>query len=152
MEPDIDLNKPVENPELVARLRAAGEIPETEDDQRATDRMLLDGIYLLAAQVFHPDGGPAVVDGVMRAGTQINLYTVGLPDDRSALVAFTDWPSLHAAVGEGDDWSGLVQKGPDVFSLGSPPDYPGGVVINPFGPKVTLEVGPERIARMTQRG
>lgn len=142
------VNTPVENSGLVARLLNSRTVHEGDADALETLQMIRDATYLLATQVAHPDGGPPIVDGVMRAGTRINLYVARLADDRPALAAFTDWPSLRAAVGAGDDWSGLIQPGDDLFGMGLSPDYAGGVVINPAGPEVTLELTPDRIAWM----
>lgn len=146
--PGIDVNRPVENPELVARLARWRDSPVSEDEVRQTLRMMREATYLLASRVWHPDGGQPISDGTMRAGTRIDIYTVLLPDDRSALCLFTDWRALRAAVGEGSDWRGLIQRGQDAFGLGLQPDYPGGVVVNPSGPDVTMEMGPEQIASM----
>ena len=144
----MDVSKPVENPDLVAQLLRFHASGGRDEDARETLQLVRDANYLLATQVSHPDGGPPIADGVMRAGTIINIYTVQLPDGRSALAAFTDWPSMRAAVGEGADWQGLIQPGVEVFAMGTSIGYPGGVVINPFGPEVTLEMTPERIAWM----
>lgn len=144
----MSVDVPVANPELVARLIRARSIPEGETDARVTMRMLRDARYLLATQLGHPDGGPPVVDGMMRAGSRIDVFQVALPDGRPALAVFTDWPSLRAALGDGEQWSGLIEPGEDVFRLGLRPEYPGGAVINPAGPEVTLALEPERIASL----
>jgi hypothetical protein len=145
--PPVDLDRPVENPELVEQLRRSHE-PPTEEELRRILQMLRDAVFLIATQMSHPDGRPPVIDGTMRAGTQINVHGVRLPGDRSALAVYTDWPSLRAAVGEGPDWSSLVQTGEEVFKMGLDPDYPGGVVIDPFGPEVTFAMEPAQISWM----
>ena len=139
---------PVANPELVARLIGARSAPETEVEARVTRRMLREARYLLATQLRHPDGGPPIVDGMMRAGSRIDVFQVAHPDGRTALAVFTDWPSLRAAVGGGEEWSGLVEPGEDCFRLGLRPEYPGGAVINPAGPEITVALEPERIASL----
>jgi SseB protein N-terminal domain len=146
-EPPVDLDKPVENPELVAQI-IRGRQSGTDADLRVTLQMLRGAVFLLATQITHPDGDPAIVDGMMRAGTVIKLHTVRLRDDRSALAVFTDWPSLRAAVGDGADWSSIVQTGDDVFALATRPEYPGGVVVDPSGPEVTFAMDPAQIAWM----
>lgn len=147
----IDPSTPVENAALVARLLRSAGAPEDDQAALITLRMIRDATYLIATQISHPDGSAPIADGVMRAGTLINVYSVRLPDERSALAAFTDWPSLRAAVGDGAEWSGLTQPGEDLFRMGLSPDYPGGVVVNPSGPDVSLEMTPERIAWMFSR-
>ena len=64
------------------------------------------------------------------------------------MALYTDWPSLRAAVGDGPEWSSLVETGEQVFEMGLRPDYPGGVVIDPFGPEVSFAMEPEQIAWM----
>jgi hypothetical protein len=145
--PPVDLDKPVENPELVAQMIRVGDSP-TEEDARRTMQMLRDAVFLMATQISHPDGRQPIIDGTMRSGTLINLHGVQLPDDRSALAVYTDWPSLRAAVGDGPEWSSLVQTGEEVFRMGLRPDYPGGVVVNPFGPEVSFAMEPAQIAWM----
>lgn len=145
--PPVDLNKPVENPELVAKLVRSRQSRTREDLQQAL-QMLRDATFLMATQFSHPDGGPAIVDGTIRKGALIKLHTVLLPDDRSALAVFTDWPSLRAAVGEDPAWSSLVETGEQVFRTGLLPAYPGGVVINPSGPEATFAMEPAQIAWM----
>jgi hypothetical protein len=149
--PPVDPNQPVENAALVARLLRSSGTGEDDAAALVTMRMIRDATYLIATQVSHPDGGAPIVDGMMRAGTRINVYTVRLPDGRPALAAFTDWSALRAAVGEGAEWSGLIQPGEDLFRMALSPDYAGGVVVNPSGPDVTLEMTPERIAWMFSR-
>lgn len=137
-QPPVDLNTPVENPGLVDLLVRSKKQPPNDAAMTAVLRALRDAVYLLATKIRHPDGQPPIVDGVMRAGTLIEMFTVRLPDDRAAIALFTDWPSLRASVGEGADWSSLVQAGNEALSLGLGPTYPGGVVINPNGPEVSL--------------
>lgn len=147
MTSPMDLNKPVENPELVAQMIRA-RASRTREDLHQTLQMLRDAVFLQATQFSHPDGNPAIVDGTIRNGTLIKLHTVLLPDDRSALAVFTDWPSLRAAVGEDPAWSSLVETGEQVFRTGLLPAYPGGVVINPSGPEATFAMEPAQIAWM----
>jgi SseB protein N-terminal domain len=116
--PPVDLDKPVDNPELVAQLIRARQ-SRTQEDLHRTLQMLRDAVFLQATQFSHPDGAPAIAGGTIRAGTVIKLHTVLLPDDRSALAVFTDWPSLRAAVGDDPAWSSLVETGEAVFRMGS---------------------------------
>jgi hypothetical protein len=145
--PPVDLDKPVENPELVAQMIRARQ-SRTREDLQQTLQMLREAVFLQATQFSHPDGHPALTDGKIRAGTLIKLHTVLLPDDRSALAIFTDWPSLRAAVGDDPTWSSLVETGEGVFKTGLLPAYPGGVVINPSGPEATFAMEPAQIAWM----
>jgi hypothetical protein len=119
----VDLATPVENPALVEQIKRGLE-SYAEAEMARTMQMLRDAVLLMATQTIHPDGGPAYTDQTLRAGSRMTIYAVQLADDRTALAVFTDWPALHAAV------------------------YPGGVVVNPFGPEVTLPVMPEAITWM----
>jgi SseB protein N-terminal domain len=147
MTSPLDLNKPVENPELVAQMIRA-RASRTREDLQQTLQMLREAVFLQATQFSHPDGNPAIVDGTIRKGALIKLHTVLLPDDRNALAVFTDWPSLRAAVGEDQAWSSLVETGEQVFRTGLLPAYPGGVVVNPSGPEATFAMEPAQIAWM----
>ncbi len=143
----VDLDKPVENPELVAQM-VRGTQTRTQEDLHRLLQMLRDAVFLMATQFSHPDGEPAIVDGTMRAGAQINLHIVRLRDDRAALALYTDWPSLRAAVGGDPTWNSLVETGESVIKMGLLPAYPGGVVVNPSGPEATFAMDPTQIAWM----
>lgn len=143
--PPVDLDKPVENPELVAQLIRARQ-SRTQADLQKTLHMLRNAVFLMATQFSHPDGGPAIADGKVRKGSIIKIHTVLLRDDRSALAVFTDWPSLRAAVGEDPAWSSLVETGEGIFKTALLPATPGGLVINPSGPVATFAMDPEQIA------
>lgn len=145
--PPVDLDKPVENPALVAQMIRARQ-SRTPADLQLTLQMLRNAVFLMATQFSHPDGDPAIRDGTVRAGSVIKIHTVLLPDDRGALAIFTDWPSLRAAVGEDPAWSSLVETGESVFKMGLTPAYPGGVVVNPAGPEATFATEPAQITWM----
>ncbi len=148
--PPVDLDKPVASSKPVANSKLVAQMIRgarsgTPQDMVRTMQMQREAVYLLGTQVSHPDGGTPVVDGVMRAGTQITVYSVLLPDDRQALAVFTDGPSLRAAVGDGPGWSSMVQPGEEVFKLALTSPY-AGVVINPAGPQVSFPLDHEKIA------
>ncbi len=148
--PPVDLGKPVASSEPVASSQLVAQMIRgarsgTPQDMVRTMQMQREAVYLLGTQANHPDGQTPVVDGVMRAGTRITVYSVLLPDDRQALAVFTDGPSLRAAVGDGPGWSSMVQPGEEVFKLALTSPY-AGVVINPAGPQVSFPMDHEKIA------
>jgi hypothetical protein len=71
--PPVDLDKPVENPELVAQMIRARQ-SRTREDLQQTLQMLREAVFLQATQFSHPDGHPALTDGKIRAGTLIKLH------------------------------------------------------------------------------
>jgi len=139
--PPVDLDVPVTNPELLARLV---ECVRTGTWDQPTMQAQRDAVYVLATQI----SGPGIVDGVMQAGTRITLFHVLDDQDRPAVAAFTDWDALRAVLGDDPSWSGMVETGEGVLALAGSAGYVGGVVINPGSPESQFALTPERLERL----
>lgn len=139
--PPVDLDVPVSNPELLARLV---ECVRTGTWDQPTMQAQRDAVYVLATQI----SGPGIVDGVMQAGTKITLFHVVDDQDRPAVAAFTDWDALRAVLGDDPSWSGMIETGEGVLALAGSAGYVGGVVINPGSPESQFALTPERLDRL----
>jgi hypothetical protein len=137
LAPPVDLSVPVTNPELLAALTAP------ERDVRQLLSALLKATFLMAVQYSHPDGRPAIEQGVMRVGSQITTFGVSDDADNELLTLFTDADALAAAAGPG--WGGQVIPAVDALELAAK-RYGGRAVINPNGPVATMELTPEQTA------
>jgi hypothetical protein len=134
--PPVDLNKPVENPEVVAAIKAAAN-SDSPLLHAALGCALRDANYLVPIMQEGIIASPAGKDGEMtiHAGSHINVVTCAAPDGGTLLPLFTDWDEIRR-------WldvpvSTLVVPAKDAFSIASRDEY-AGAVINPGGQAVEL--------------
>lgn len=143
--PPVDLDVPVENPDVVAAVHALVAEPTSVALSAALDRALAGATLLAAAAISeivtdltHP--GQAVVP----EGSEITLHSALTDDDQDLLALFTDWSSLEAFCGEGS--RSLVLPGPEAFAIALK-QYDG-AVINPAGPGVVIPLPPDVLERL----
>jgi hypothetical protein len=134
--PPVDLNKPVENPDVVAAISAAAN-SQSPLLFAALTCALRDANYLVPIMQDGMITSPTGEEGQMtiHAGSHINVFTCAAPDGGTLLPLFTDWDEIRR-------WldvpvSTLVVPAKDAFALASGDDY-AGAVVNPGGQAVEL--------------
>lgn len=133
---------PVHNPELVHAIERFGADPT--DEKLLPMLQLLRGATLLAAARVRPAAGSG--PDVLAAGSQMDLMVLLDPQDQVLLGLFSSAEALRAHVGEHADWTGLVLPPDQTWQTAL--QYPGGAVLDPSGPAVTLEMSRPKIERM----
>jgi hypothetical protein len=145
--PPVDLNQPVENPELVAAITAFANDPNPTTElamQRAFNRAVFLGAADFTGATVTPAASGEAGQSVIQPGSRIGLRSAER-DGLSFLAVFTDWPAIRKFTDAHVD--GLVLPSADVITMGLS-DYDG-VVLNPAGPYLELthdELGAIRAA------
>ncbi|MDX6200339.1 MAG: hypothetical protein QOJ79_3490 [Actinomycetota bacterium] len=140
LAPPVDLSVPVTNPELLAALT------DPEQDTKRLLQALVRATFLMAVQYTHPDGRPAIEDGMMRVGSRITILSVRDEADNDLLALFTDADALHASVGP-TGWGGQVIQAVEALELAAA-QHGGRAVINPDGPVATWRLEPDQVAHL----
>jgi hypothetical protein len=134
--PPVDLNKPVENPDVVAAINAAVD-SESPLLYAALTCALREANYLVPitqeGMITSPTGEGGQM--VMHPGSRINVFTCKAPDGGSLLPLFTDWDEIRRWIDV--PVSTLVVPANDAFAIASRDEY-AGAVVNPGGQAVEL--------------
>jgi hypothetical protein len=134
--PPVDLNKPVENPEVVAAITAAAN-SQSPLLFAALTCALRDANYLVPIMQEGMVTSPTGVEGQMtiQAGSHINVFTCAAPDGGTLLPLFTDWDEIRRWIDH--PVSTLVMPAKEAFAFASMDEY-AGAVVNPGGQAVEL--------------
>jgi hypothetical protein len=134
--PPVDVNKPVENPEVVAAIKAAAN-SESPLLYAALMCALRGANYLVPITKDGMITSPTDEEGQMtiHAGSHINVFTCAAPDGGTLLPLFTDWDEIRRWIDA--PVSTLVVPAKDAFAIASRDEY-AGAVVNPGGQAVEL--------------
>lgn len=138
--PPVDLNQPVENPDLLNAIAAFANQrgPETLHQLQV---QLVRAVYLvpmLTDAAVPTPGGPAG-QVTLQQGSQLKLLTCQDPDGHSILPLFTDWQQIHAWTDE--PVSTLVMPAADAWAFIIRGGNFAGAVVNPAGMALPLNSG-----------
>ena len=130
--PPVDLNKPVENPQLKKAINAfkANQILKTQDD---LGRQLNSANYLIAilADEMKTTLGETEGQATIEKGSLIKFLNCFNEEDECFLPAFTDWEEIRLWTTQ--DVSTMVMPSADLWDFVLHGDQYAGVVINPAG-------------------
>jgi hypothetical protein len=128
-KPPVDLNKPVENPRLVAAMHAFSQ-SRTPATQEMLTQALRTAIFLVPILTDEMHSTPSDDNGQMtiQAGSRIKIITCFDDAGGNHLALFTDWPSIR-------NWtdmhvSTLVMPASEAFEFALS-DQHAGAVVNP---------------------
>lgn len=146
--PPVDLNKPVENPEVVAAINAAAN-SQSPLLYAALTCALRDANYLVPIMQEGMIASPAGEEGqmIVHAGSRLNVFTCAAPDGGTLLPLFTDWDEIRRWIDV--PVSTLVVPAKDAFAMASRDEY-AGAVVNPGGQAV--ELSKELLGRLLGNG
>ena len=135
----VDLNKPVENPELVAALDAYTRNP-SPGARTALTAQLNKGIYLLPiltdqAKITRSESDPG--QATFEEDSLIKILTATDADGNAILPLFTDWPSIRSWTTQ--NVSTLVLPAQDAWGFATRGEGYSGAVINPGGHNLVLK-------------
>ena len=136
--PPVDLNKPVENPRLVAALDACAD-NATDEARAALCGELNRATYLAAVLTSQADVKTSESDRghvVFEKGRTIHILTAAGPDDKQMVLLFTDWSQIRSWTSQNVD--ALVMPAQEAWSVALMGDVHNGVIINPAGNSFTL--------------
>lgn len=137
VRPPVDLNRPVENPELVKAIDAL----MTHDCEQTRHNLGLEvrkAVYLLpflADEDFHASDPDSEGQTIIKKGSLMKILHVSDAQGDSHLALFTDWGQIGAWTKEAVNTLVLPAKDAWAFALNGP--Y-AGVVINPGGNALPL--------------
>ena len=137
VKPPVDLNKPVENPELVRAIDAFM-THQTEQTQRNLEIELRKATYLLpflADNEFHASEPDSEGQAVIEKDSLMKILLTSDAQDNPLLPLFTDWGQIGAWTKEAVNTLVLPAKDAWAFALNG--QY-AGVVINPGGHALPL--------------
>jgi hypothetical protein len=135
--PPVDLNKPVENPNLVVALKEF-ETKRSEQSQQELFRQLASANFLVA---FFPDEmqttpGSKAGQLTIEKDSLLKIPACADRDGKDHLPLFTDWPAIQAWIDK--PVSTLVMPASDAWSfILSQPHY-AGAFVNPAGSRLQL--------------
>lgn len=149
--PPVDLDRPLENPELKAAIQACFSSP-TPEHRRVMAVRLCRANYLVASLV--DEGGlqinPSTGAAHLAGGSKIGFLSIADDAGKRYLPLFTDWDELRAYTS--DKVAGMVLPADQAWDMitSAPADYDG-VIINPAGQLVKMMADQVRAMRADTR-
>lgn len=127
VKPPVDLNKPVENPRLVAAILAFAQ-SRTPTTQDALTQALRTAIFLVPILTDEMHSTPSGDNDQMtiQAGSRIKIISCFDDAGGNHLALFTDWPSIRRWTEQ--PVSTLVMPAAEAFAFASSEQHAGGVV------------------------
>ena len=130
-----DVNKPLENPSLVAALNAYHLAP-TQENESALEHELQTAHFLAPVKIA-PSVSPESGTAVLEQNTTLSFYLLYSSDEKYYFPAFTDWRELNKWSDEPGRETFIVTLG-DYSAMLRQDERCSGVAINPYGQNFVL--------------
>lgn len=141
LESPVDLNKPVENPELsLAIERLVSDQSDAAKDHLLAALNQANYLAVIITDEMHTSEIDEDGKTVIEAGSKIKIVTTNDERGNAFLPLFTDWPAIRQYIQDGLEVSTLVLPAYQAWDMALSGNYHG-VVVNPGGNALPLNAG-----------